>query len=577
MPTHDKGGIERKIPIFTWLPSYERAWLRTDLMAGLAVWAMTVPQALAYAGIAGVPPVHALYAAPLAMAAYAVFGSSRTMCVGPESAISLISAATVGALAADDVTEFVALTSLLALIAGALFLLFGLLRLGWVANFLAQPVLQGFIQGIALTVIAGQASLVFGTETKVAETVAELRNLPQLVGFDVDYTGFLLQSWAVLTTLGNANGTTAAVGIASLALLFAFRRFRPFAPSALITVVVAVAAVSLLGLEARGVSVIGRVPTGMFPLSLPGLNVTSVMALLPGAFAIVLLGYSVSLGVAAVGAQSTGETIDPDQELVGLGVANLGAAISSGFVVCGSLSRASVILRAGGRTQLVCLINAALVVLTLLFLMPLFYRLPQATLAAIVIVAMSGLLNLGYFRELYHISRGEFAYGMAAFVGVLGLGILQGVALGVVLALVVLIRRVSHPETAVLGRLPGTTAYRDIRVHAEAETIAGLLIFRFDAPIIFTNVGFLSGEIRRFIGEAPEPIRLVVIAAQQINDLDSTGEDQLRKLGAELEGKGIQLAFAEVKHRLREPLQRMGADFHFESIEDAVQEFSQGL
>jgi high affinity sulfate transporter 1 len=566
-----------KLPIFEWLPRYQRGWLRTDIMAGLAVWAMTVPQALAYAGIAGVPPVYALYAVPLAMAAYAIFGTSRTMCVGPESAIALISAASVGALAAGDPAEFLALTSLLALLAGVLFLLFGLLRLGWVANFLAQPVLQGFIQGIALTVIISQASILFGTEARAARVVGELRNLPQLVGFEVDYTGFLLQSWAVLKTLGDANGATTAVGLVSLALLFAFRRFRPFAPSALIAVVLAVGAVSILGLEERGVRVIGEVPTGMVPLAVPALSVESILALLPGAVAVVLLGYSVSLGVAAVGAQTTGETIDPNQELVALGVANLGAAFSSGFVVCGSLSRASVILRAGGKTQVVSLINAGLVVLTLIFLIPLFFKLPSATLAAIVIVAMSGLLNFGYFRRLFRISRGEFAYAMAALFGVLGLGILQGVALGVVLALVVLIRRVSHPATAVLGKLPGTSSYRDIRLHPEAETVPGLLVFRFDGPVIFANVGFLANEVRRLVAEAVAPVRAVLLPAQQINDLDSTGADQLGKLATELEAKGITMSFAEVKASLRNAMrqtgleEKIGGHHIYDSIADGVQ------
>ena len=578
MPTKTKSLLISSIPILTWLPSYERAWLRTDLMAGLAVWAMTVPQSLAYAGIAGVPPIYALYAVPLAMVAYAVFGTSRTMCVGPESAIALISAATVGALVADDPAEFLALTSLLALLAGVLFLLFGLLRLGWVANFLAQPVLQGFIQGIALTVIVSQSPLIFGTEARFGQVVGELRNLPQLIGLEVDYTGFLLQTWAVLKTLGEANGTTTLVGLASLGLLFAFRRFRPFAPSALIAVVLAVVAVSLFDLETRGVRVIGQVPTGMVALAIPRLSVASVLALLPGAFAIVLLGYSVSLGVASVGAQTTGETIDPNQELVSLGVANLGAAFSSGFVVCGSLSRASVILRAGGKTQVVSLINAGLVLLTLLFLIPLFYKLPQATLGAIVIVAMSGLLDFGYFRRLFQIDRGEFAYAMAALFGVLGLGILQGVALGVVLALVVLIRRVSRPETAVLGRLPGTDTYRDIRVHPEAETLPGLVIFRFDGPIIFANVGSFAGEVRRLVAEASEPVRAILVPAHQINDIDSTGADQIGKLAGELEAKGIITAFAEVKSALREAMQRsgleerIGANHFYASIEEGVEE-----
>ncbi len=570
------------LPIISWLPNYKRAWLRTDIMAGLAVWAMTVPQALAYAGIAGMPPVYGLYAVPLAMIAYAVFGTSRTLCVGPESAIAIISAVTVGALAGGNPNEFIALTSLLALIVGVLFLIFGLLRLGWAANFLSQPVLQGFTQGIALIVIIGQVPKLFGTEATVAKLLENMSNLPHLIGLEVDYTGFFLQAWAVLATLGEANLSTTVVGLGALALLFALKRFWPLAPSALIAVILSVLAVSILGLAGKGVGLIGEVETGMVSLAVPAVSVDKLAALLPGAFAIVLLGYSVSLSVAAVGAQATGEEINPNQELVGLGMANLGAALSSGFVVCGSLSRGVVIRRAGGQTQVISLINAGLVFLTLLFVLPLFFNLPNATLAAIVIQAMFGLLNVTYLRQLFRIDRSEFAYAMAALFGVLVLGILQGVALGVILALFVLIRRVSHPATAVLGRLPGTDAYRDITVHPEAETIPGLLIFRFDAPIIFANAAYFAEQVRQLISDAITPIREVLVPAQQINQLDSTGANQLERLRTELEAKGISLSFVEVKSALREAMRRngleekIGADHFFESIHEGVQAFLQG-
>jgi len=563
--------LQSLIPITAWLPLYERAWLRADLMAGLAVWAMTVPQALAYAGIAGVPPVYGLYAVPLAMIGYAVFGTSRTLCVGPESAIAIISAVTVGALAVGDANQFLALTALLALIAGVLFLLFGLLRMGWVANFLSQPVLQGFTQGIALTVIVGQLPVLFGTEADYSGMVGRLS--------ETWHTGFFLKAWAVVATLGQANVATALVGLAALVVLFGFKRWLPLAPSALIAVIASVAAVSVLGLEGRGVGVIGSVETGMISLTVPEISAASVVALVPGALAIVLLGYAVSLSVAKVGAQRTGEEIDANQELVALGVANLGAAFSSGFVVCGSLSRGVVIGRAGGRTQVVSLINAGLVLLTLLFLLPLFFKLPSATLSAIVIQAMSGLLSFAFFRQLHRLDRGEFAYAMASLFGVLVLGILQGVALGVILSLVVLIRRVSRPTTAVLGRLPGTDAYRDITVHPEAETLPGLLIFRFDAPIIFANSGYFADEVRRLIGEAATPVREVLLPAQQINQLDSTGADQLAKLQTELAAKEIVLSFAEAKTGLHETIRRsgleekIGANQFYESIDGGVQAF----
>jgi SulP family sulfate permease len=576
-PTTEQSSLRKflgsVLPIMTWLPQYQRSWLRADLLAGLSVWAMTVPQALAYAGIAGVPPVYGLYAIPLAMIAYAFFGTSRTLSVGPESAIAIISAVAVAGLAVGNLNEFIAMTSLLALVVGVLFLLFGLLRLGWVANFLSQPVLQGFTQGIALTVIIGQIPILFGTEAEFTQLVNGLS--------ETWHTGFFLKAWAVLATLSHASLPITAIGLGALVLLIVFKRFQPSAPSALIAVLLSVLAVWILDLTANGVKVIGEVEIGMVNLSLPTFNMVKITTLIPSALAIVLLGYSVSLSVAAAGAKETGEKINPNQELVGLGVANIGAALSSGFVVCGSLSRGVVTRRAGGQTQVVSLINAGLVLLTLLFVLPLFFNLPNATLSAIVIQAMFGLLNFSYFRRLLRIDRAEFAYSMAALFGVLILGILQGVALGVVLTLIVIIRRVSSPVTAVLGRLPETNAYRDIIISPEVETIPGLLIYRFDAPIIFPNASYFADNVRRLIDEAETPVHEVLVAAQQINNLDSTGADQLMKLQSELVTKGIVLSFAEVKSALRQMMlstgleEKIGADHFYESINDGVKAFLQ--
>jgi SulP family sulfate permease len=579
--TRENDMMKSLLPITQWLPTYQQSGLRGDIMAGLAVWAMTVPQALAYAGIAGVPPIYGLYTVPLAMIAYALLGTSRSLSVGPESAIAIISAVTVGGLVSQDLNEFIALTSLLALVTGVLFLLFGLLRLGWIASFLSQPILQGLVQGIALTVIVGQVSTVIGTEKATGHLIGELSSLPQAIGLDIDYNGFFLQVWALLGSLGEASLATTVVGLASLVLLFAFRQLYPFAPSALIASALAIFAVFVFSLDGLDVRVIGPVETGMISLSIPALSVAKIVSLLPGAFAIALLGYAVSLSIATLGAEKTGERIDPNQELVGLGVANLAAAFSSGFVVCGSLSRGATILRTGGRSQIVSLVNAGLVILTLLIALPFFFKLPYATLSAIVIVAMYGLLDIAYFRRLLEIDRLEFSYGMATLLGVLLLGILEGVALGVLLALVVLIRQVTRPTTAVLGRLPDTDAYRDVGVDARAETIAGLLIFRFDAPIIFPNASYLADEIRRLINEAPTRVEEVLIPAQQINQLDSTGVDRLEKLNTELTAKGIVLALAEVKHAVRERMrqtgleEKIGANRIYASIDEGVRAFRQ--
>jgi MFS superfamily sulfate permease-like transporter len=393
------------------------------------------------------------------------------------------------------------------------------------------------------------------------------------------HTGFFVKSWAVIATLSGANLTTMALGLGGLIVLFIFKRYLPTAPYALIVVLIGILAVYFLNLTDHGVSVIGAVDSGMGGLKVPEISLDKIAALIPGALAILLLGYSISLSVAAIGAESTGEKINPDQELLGLGLANIGAAFSSGFVVSGSLSRGVAIRRAGGRTQVVSIINAVLVILTLLFALTLFSNLPNAILGAIVIQAILGLLNFAYFRRLYKIDRGEFAFGMAALFGVLILGILQGVALGVILSLALLIKRVSRPNTAVLGRLPETDDYRDINAYPEAETIPGLLIFRFDGPIIFANAGFFTDEVRRLISIAEIPVKEVLIPAHQINHLDSTGAEQLAKLKAELDAQGILLSLAEVKMRLGKAIhltgleEKIGEDHLYESIRDGVRSF----
>ena len=535
--------MHKLVPITYWLPNYQKKWLRVDLIAGLAVWAMTVPQVMAYAGIAGVPPVYGLYTVPLAMIAYAIFGSSRTLSVGPESAIAIISAVTVSGLITDNPSEYLALTAMLTLLVGVLYLLFGLLRLGWLSNFLSKPVLQGFTMGIALIVISSQVPLLFGTEVGYNSLVKSLT--------ETIHTGFFVKSWAVISTLSGPNPATMAIGLGGLVVLFAFKRLVPKAPYGLIVVLISILAVHLLNLSDQGVKIVGAIPTGMGGVKVPEINMEMVASLIPGAFAILLLGYSVSLSVASISAEATGEKVNPDQELIGLGLANIGASFSSGFVVSGSLSRGVVIRRAGGQTQVVSIVNASLVLITILFVLPLFSKLANAALAAIVIQAMLGLMNIGYLRRLFKIDRGEFAYAMAALFGVLIFGILAGVALGVILSLALLIKKVSRPGTAELGRLPNTDSYRDISVHTEAETVPGLLVFRFDGPIIFANAGFFADEVHRLISAAETPVKEVLIPADQINHLDSTAANLLERLKTELEAKGISLSMAEVKYKLR--------------------------
>ncbi len=536
----EQGLVHRFVPIAAWLPDYQRAWLLTDLMAGLAVWAMTIPQAMAYASIAGVPAVYGLYTVPLAMIVYVIFGTSRTLSMGPESALAILSAATVGALVAQGSEEYLAYTFALALIVGVLFVIFGLLRLGWVANFMANPVLKGFLQGLALVIIVGQ--------------------VPTLFGMPAGSGNFFQQLGALIIQLPQANPATTIIGLASLALLLALKRFVPKAPGALITVVLAILATIAFGLTAYGVAVVGTVEAGLPPLGFPDVSLQDLALLVPGALAIVLVGYAQSYGMAKTAAETTGGDVDSNQEMIAYGLANAVSGLSSGFVAGGSLSRTSTILGAGGRTQVSSLVNAGLTILTLVLLVPLFQNLPSATLSAIVIVAMSGLIIPGYFRRLYGFSRAEFGYSVAAFLGELILGILPGVLVGVVLSVLVIIRRVTRPGTAVIGRMPDEESYRNVTLYPEAQTVPGLLIFRFDSALFFSNAEFFEKEVLQDVAAAKDPVQRVLVDGEALNDIDTTGVEQLVKLHSDLERDGIELTFAEVRDPVRDMLRRTGAE-----------------
>ena len=555
-----KSLLVRYLPILEWLPKYQLAWLRPDIIAGLTVWAVLVPEAMAYAGIAGVHPIIGLYTVPIPLIAYAIFGTSRTMIIGPDSATALISGVTIGAVVAKHGSApFEALTAALAVMVGVFFLLFGLLRMGWVANFISTPVMKGFIQGLVWVTIIGQ--------------------VPKLFGIDGGSGNFFEKTWDVVLKLPEANLTTTVIGLASLALLFAFARFLPRVPGALTTVVIAIAVVSVFGLGDRGVEIVGSVKAGLPPFGIPDVKLADLAAIVPGALAIVLLGYAESLGAAKAAQEKSGGEIDPDQELVSHGPANLGAGLSGGFIVVGSLSKTSVAMGAGGKTQLSSLINAGFVFLTLMFLMPLFENLPHATLGAIVIHAMLGLVDFGYLKRLRGISPQEFALAMTAFAGELIFGVLQGIGIGVILSIIALIYRASYPSTAVLGQIPGQEAYRDVKRHPEAQTLPGLLLFRFDSILFFANANHFADTLKSAVGTAVEPVKAILVDAETVSAIDTTACDALIKLQSELAEQGIALAFARIRDPVRDVMQRsgveaaVGAERFYERITDGVRAF----
>lgn len=519
-----------------WLPHYRRSWLRPDLFAGLTLWAVLVPEAMAYAGIAGVDPVIGLYTVPLPLLAYAIFGSSRIMVVGPDSATALLSAATIGSLAASGTADYVALTAALAILVGILFLVFGLLRLGWVTDFISHPVMQGFIAGVVLVTIIGQ--------------------VPTLIGLTATRGDFFQQFWNILGALNEVNAATLIVGVGSLFLLFWIRKHAPRVPAALVTIAVAIMAVTLFDLQSHGVATVGTVAAGLPSLGLPSVDgFSAYRTLLSGALAIVLLGYAETLGSAKAAAAKTGETIDPNQELLALGPANLGAGLSGGFVAVGSFSKTSVALAAKAKTQLGFVITAGLVVLTLLYLMPVFAHLPDAALAAVVIEAMFTLADPAYFRRLWRISHSEFLLAFVSMFGVLLLGVLPGIGAGITLDLLLLIRSASRPRAVTLGKTAGHV-FQDLSLHPEGKTVPGLVVFRFEAPLIFTNAAYFVDEVERLASEGD--VDTVLVDAEGINGLDSTAAERLLELHDELKRRQVSLCFARVRDPVKDVMRSSG-------------------
>jgi high affinity sulfate transporter 1 len=527
---------QRSWPVFASLAGYDRSWLRNDLIAGLTVWAVLVPEALAYASIAGVSPVVGLYAAPPALVLYAAFGSSRHLVVGPMSATAALSAAAVADLTTGGPDDFLAFTGVLALVTGILALAAGLLRLGFLANFISEPVLKGFIIGLALTIIIGQ--------------------VPKLLGIEKDDGNFFEQLWGVIGNLGDTHGRTLAVGGVSLAIVLALRRWVPVVPGSLVAVIVGVAAVELLDLDAKGVDIVGPIDSGLPSLGLPvGRDLSDYLTAVASAAAIMLIGFAEGLAAAKTYATRAHYEIDANRELIGVGAANLGAGLVTGMVVNGSLSKTAVNGSAGARSQVSGLVVAVLTVVTLLFLTGLFESLPEATLAAVVIAAVIELVDIDALRELYqlyserlgriygHAARPDFVAALVAMFGVLVFDTLPGLVLGIVASLLLLLYRTSKPHVAELGRVSGTGhQFGDVDRHPENETDSTVAVLRVESGMFFAN----ADAVRRVIkarAETPGTVG-VVVDAEAVPFVDITAVRMLDELSVDLARAGRRLVIA---------------------------------
>ncbi|MEV0685463.1 SulP family inorganic anion transporter [Nocardia sp. NPDC050378] len=519
-------------PVFSSLRHYRGSWLRPDVVAGLTVWAVLVPEALAYATIAGVPPVVGLYAAIPALILYAAAGSSRHLVVGPMSATAALSAAIIAPLAASDQGRYIALTAALAIATGLLGLLAGLIRLGFIASFISEPVLKGFIVGLALTIIIGQVPTLFGVEKTDGN--------------------FFEQAWGVLSRLGDTDWRTLCVGVLALAVVLGLERWLPLVPGSLLAVLLGIASVAVFDLDSKGVEIVGHIDAGLPSIGLPGgLGVDDYLGLLGPAVGVLLIGFAEGLGAAKTYAVEAGYEIDANRELSGLGAANLGAGLCSGMVVNGSLSKTAVNGAAGARTQLSGLVVAALTTVTLLLLTGLFEKLPEAVLAAVVIAAVIELVDFAALRALYRVwtervgsiyryaARADFTAALAAMVGVLLFDTLPGLMIGIGVSMLLLLYRVSRPHVATLAW--SGTAWVDAEQHRDLAPPVGALVVRVEAGLFFANADFVKQRIRAL---RTDDTRIVVLDAQTSPFIDVTAATMLTELATVLarQGTGLRIA-----------------------------------
>jgi high affinity sulfate transporter 1 len=560
IPALPETGLASWLPGLWVLRHYRRAWLARDIIAGLVLTAVLVPAGMGYAEAAGLPPITGLYATIVPLIAYAVVGPSRIMVLGPDSALAALIAAAVVARAGGDPARAVGLASLLAVLVGLLCIGAGLARAGFITDLLSKPVRVGYMNGIALTVLITQ--------------------LPKLLGFSVSAANILESGTGIARGVlaGRVKIEAALIGGGCLALILVTRALAPKIPGVLVAVVLATLAVALLGLGAR-ISVVGPVPRGIALPSLPAVRLDDLGEMLLAAVGIALVSFADTSVLSRTFAGRQGYRVDPNRELVGLGVANLAAGFFGGFPISSSSSRTPVAESAGSRTQVTGVVGALTIALLLVAAPGILRDLPTTALAAVVMSAALRLFDFNAVRVFYRVRRSDFLVSMVAFLAVAVLGVIAGITVAVTVSLLDFVRRAWRPHDAILGRAPGVKGYHDITRYPEAVQVPGLLLFRWDAPLFFANADTFRERILDAVDEARPRVTWVVVAAEPITDVDTTAAEMMEELDKELGARGAELAFAEMKDPVRDRLEsyglqkKIGRDFFFPTLGVAVRSF----
>jgi sulfate permease, SulP family len=541
------------------LRHYQLGWLRFDLVAGLSLCAILIPQGMAYGSLAGVQPVNGLYAALAAMVAYAIFATSKHMMVGPEASTAVIAAGIIAPLVAMEPGRYFMLVAALALLTGLILLLAGIMKLGFIADFLSKPVLVGYLNGIALIIVAGQ--------------------LGKLLGIKIESSLFFPQIWEVINRLGETNWLALGMGVSLIGLIL-FMKFKwPRVPASVVAVILSIIVTAAFRLDRLGISILGDVPAGLPAFQFPQMTISDLQLLVPGALSLAVLIFSDGLLTAQVFAAKHGYQLDANREIIAFGMNNLASGLFQGFPVGSSQSRTAINDSAGARTQVSALVAVILLVIVLLWMTPLLYFLPGVALGAIIIVAAAGLVNITAIGELHAVRHAYSALAILTTLGVLAVGLLPGISVAVVFSLLYLVAQITRPHDAVLGRVEGLDGFHDIRANEASETVPGLIIYRFEAQLIFANAGYFRRRVQDLLDTEKGTVKSIILDAESIPGVDITAADMLKLLCADLKDRGIELSVARANASVRAFLSDTGVTGliegrFFPSVRTAVDAFT---